>query len=434
MRSVISLAAKDLRLLMRDKFGLFWVLAFPLMMALFFGSIFGGGGSGTAGSLKVAMIVDEPNPTAQAFYDELSKASVIAAVTLPYDSARHLVARGKLTAYVHYQDTSSQGLAFFGGSKPSIEVGMDPSRKAEAGFMHGLVNQAYFIVLQKKMMDPAQMHQSLNQQMEAVDAVSNLTGDQKSFLIGMMSNLDEFMQTMNTSPDTSSDSVATSAGSSEDYSPFGQPDINYVDVAAEREGPRSAFEITFPQALQWALIGVAAAFALSIVTERTRGTLLRLRLAPITRAHILAGKGLACFTACVSVCALLMAIGILIFGVRVVSWGGLIAAFGASSFCFVGLMMMVSVMGKTEQAVGGAGWAMFLVFSMTGGGMVPLVMLPGWMHTIGSISPVKWSILAMEGAIWRGMSPSEMMLPIGVLLGMGLLGFVIGVTILSRSD
>jgi len=107
-----------------------------------------------------------------------------------------------------------------------------------------------------------------------------------------------------------------------DPSPFGQPEIKYVDVAAERKGPRSAFEITFPQALQWALIGVAAAFALSIVTERTRGTLLRLRLAPISRAHILAGKGLACFTACVSVCALLMAIGVVVFGVRVVSWGG----------------------------------------------------------------------------------------------------------------
>jgi len=96
--------------------------------------------------------------------------------------------------------------------------------------------------------------------------------------------------------------------------------------------------------------------------------------------------------------------------------------------------MGVSVMGKTEQAVGGAGWAMFLVMSMTGGGMVPLMALPGWMLTLGSISPVKWSILAMEGAIWRGFAPSDMMLPISILLGIGLLGFSIGVTILSRSD
>ena len=43
MGAVINLALKDLRLLLRDRFGLFWVLAFPLLMALFFGAIFRSG-------------------------------------------------------------------------------------------------------------------------------------------------------------------------------------------------------------------------------------------------------------------------------------------------------------------------------------------------------------------------------------------------------
>jgi len=320
MRSIISLALKDLRLLMRDRFGLFWVLAFPLMMALFFGSIFGSGGS-RAGNLKVAMVVEELSPPAQAFYDQLLQATVISAITLPYDSARALVARGKLTAYVYYQDPSGQMPGLFSGTKPSIEVGIDPSRKAEAGYLQGLVNQAYFLGLQESMTDPAQMHQSLTQQIAVVDTSSGLSSDQKSSLINMMTSLDDFFQTVDTTMKSSSDSSSDSSSASDKHSPFGQPDINYVDVAAERSGPRSSFEITFPQGLQWALIGVAAAFALSIVTERTRGTLLRLRLAPISRAHILAGKGLACFIACVGVCAILMAIGVVVFGVRVVSRG-----------------------------------------------------------------------------------------------------------------
>ena len=41
MRSLLTLAGKDLRLLVRDRAGLFWVLFFPLIMAIFFGSIFG---------------------------------------------------------------------------------------------------------------------------------------------------------------------------------------------------------------------------------------------------------------------------------------------------------------------------------------------------------------------------------------------------------
>ena len=42
MRAVWTLAIKDLRLLVRDRVSLFWVLAFPLLLALFFGSMFGG--------------------------------------------------------------------------------------------------------------------------------------------------------------------------------------------------------------------------------------------------------------------------------------------------------------------------------------------------------------------------------------------------------
>ena len=40
MKILWTLAWKDLRLLGRDRFGVFWVLAFPLMMALLFGAIF----------------------------------------------------------------------------------------------------------------------------------------------------------------------------------------------------------------------------------------------------------------------------------------------------------------------------------------------------------------------------------------------------------
>ena len=44
MKPVLVLALKDLKLIYRDKFGLFWLLVFPLLMALFFGSIFSGAG------------------------------------------------------------------------------------------------------------------------------------------------------------------------------------------------------------------------------------------------------------------------------------------------------------------------------------------------------------------------------------------------------
>ena len=51
----------------------------------------------------------------------------------------------------------------------------------------------------------------------------------------------------------------------------------FLDIARDRRGPANPFEITFPQGLIWGLIGCVMTFGLSLVTERTHGTLVRLR-------------------------------------------------------------------------------------------------------------------------------------------------------------
>lgn len=428
MARIMTLAVKDLRLLARDRFGLFWVIAFPFLMALFFGSMFSGSGAGRSGSMKIALVADNTSPAAAGFYTELENIDVISASYMSADSARQLVAQGKLVAYVNYRDTVSTALSMFGGGDaPPIEVGIDPARKAEQGYLQGLISQAYFARMQSQMMDPAMMTASIDRQLAAIDTAAGLDGEQRDFMRGFMTNLSAFLNTVDVL-DT------TAQAAMDEHAPFAGVEIEFKDVAVEREGPRSSWEITFPQAMQWALIGVCAAFAVGIVVERTRGTYLRLRLAPIGRAQILAGKGMACFLAAVSVCALLLAAGVILFGVRIGSYQHLALALASSGVCFVGLMMLISVLGRTEQAVGGAGWAILLVLSMTGGGMMPLFLMPGWMATIGSISAVKWSILAFEGAIWRGFSTGEMLKPAGILFGYGAAAFLAGLVIMRRTE
>jgi len=197
-------------------------------------------------------------------------------------------------------------------------------------------------------------------------------------------------------------------------------------VRADRAGPENAFEVTFPSGILWGVIGCALGFALSLVGERTRGTLLRLESAPLSRAQVLAGKGLACFASIAAVEVLLLGVGRAFFGVRPASWPLLGVAGLSVAVCFVGIMMVVAVLGKTEQSAGGLGWAIMMPLTLFGGGMVPLFAMPAWMQSVGSVSPVKWGILALEGAIWRGFGAGEMLLPCGVLLGVGLLGFAAG--------
>ena len=96
--------------------------------------------------------------------------------------------------------------------------------------------------------------------------------------------------------------------------------------------------------------------------------------------------------------------------------------------------MTLGVVGKTEQSVSGIGWIANMIMAMLGGGMIPVMFMPGFIQKISVISPIKWSILAIEGAIWRDFSFSEMVMPLGVWVGVGAVGVALGSVLLARQQ
>mgnify|MGYP006150194429 CR=1 FL=1 len=57
-----------------------------------------------------------------------------------------------------------------------------------------------------------------------------------------------------------------------------------------------------------------------LVFERTHGTLVRLRMAPLTRAQILGGKALACFVSIMLVEVILLGVALPSFALIVLEW------------------------------------------------------------------------------------------------------------------
>ncbi len=195
---------------------------------------------------------------------------------------------------------------------------------------------------------------------------------------------------------------------------------------------RSKWDISFPQAMMWGVLACAAGFAISVVRERKQGTLLRLQVAPISRTQIVAGKALACFIAVIGVIVLMTAWGMWL-GMRPRSPALVALAAVSIAVCFVGIMVAMSVIGKSEEAVSGAAWCANMLMAMFGGGMIPLIFMPAFMRTLSNASPVKWSILSLEGAIWRDFSLTEMLMPCGLLVAIGVVFFTIGSVVLSRA-
>ena len=66
--------------------------------------------------------------------------------------------------------------------------------------------------------------------------------------------------------------------------------------------------------------------------------------------------------------------------------------------------------------------------------MIPAMFMPSFMRTLSNLSPVKWAILSLEGAIWRGFTFGEFLLPYSILLGFGIVCMMTGIWRLNRDQ
>jgi ABC-2 type transport system permease protein len=415
MQAIYALGVKDLRLLFRKRGALFFTLVWPLLVAIMFGFIFGGSGPRPM-RLGVAIADDDRSASSQEFVTQFASRAGIDAVRMTRQQALDEVRLGRRVAAIvlqkgfgEAQDRMRAGV--FSGASPRIELGIDPSRRNEAGILQSLLFE--------------QATQPLRQMLTAT------TGAMFDDVTGGGASGSATSSATNGSATNGSRTNGSVAGSraAKGWQPL---DLVRQDVTRASSGPRNGFEITFVQGMLWGIIGCMMSFAVSLVAERTHGTFVRLRMAPVSAAQLLGGKALACFVTLLLMQSLLLIVGMLFFGLRVTSPLLLAAAMLSASTAFVGVMMLIASLGRTEEAASGAGWAIMMPMAMLGGAMIPLIAMPAWMIGVSHVSPIKWAVLALEGAIWRGFTPADMVLPCGILLTVGILSFAAGSRALQR--
>lgn len=393
MRPVLTLALKDLKVLFRVRSALFFAIGWPICMAILFGLMFGG--SGQPRKLPVVVVDEDGTAMSGEFVEKMVTREGMEVSRADRATATDLVRHGRRAAAVIVP--AGYGAASerppFSGAPPTLELLADPSRKAEGAMLEGL-----------------------------------LFGLSAERLQRMLPGVETTMAASGRAQGRTTASTAPVAGAG--WKPV---EIERRDITADREGPRSGFDVSFVQGLVWGLIGCAMTFAISLVAERTHGTLIRLRMAPLTAAQVLGGKAAACFLALLLMQSVLLGLGVFVFKVGVASPLALIVSMICAAVAFVGVMMLVASLGSNEQATSGAGWAMLMPMSLFGGGMVPLFVMPAWMAPFSSFSIVKWAVLGFEGAIWRGFAPADFLLPWGILLAVGAAGFLLGARNLRRT-
>jgi ABC-2 type transport system permease protein len=414
MRQILALTVKDLRILPRIRMAFFFTFLWPVIVAVLFGFAFGGSGDGMPKAMPLALVDEDATDSSRAFVQRLEAGGAFAFTAMPRADAEAAVRRGQRTAFIVIpQGFGVASERMFYGTPREVLVGADPSRKAEAGMIEGLLMKAAAEDMQRALGDAAASSRMVD------TALHDLRTDPG----GAPPELAHFLGELKAFIGAPAIARGPAGGGMMQWQPL---KVTAAAVTRERRGPENAFEITFPQGVLWGLIGCAMSFGLSLVSERTRGTFLRLAMSPLSRTQILAGKALACFVAMLVVQALLYAIGVALFGIRPSSWPMLALGSLCASLGFCGFMMLVATLGQTEQAASGTAWAILMPLSLVGGGMVPQFVMPPWMAAVGTISPVKWAIRAIEGGLWRQFTLAEMAGPCAFLLVFGAVCFVLG--------
>ena len=153
MKKSVILALKDLKVLSRDKFSLFWILFFPAIFSLFFGAIYSTGSKGPSG-MNIAVVDEDQSEFSKLYVSHLQSYDALRLTHLSRDDAINQVRTGKQVAAVFIKKGFGDGFeAIFDSNNPRLEIAVDPSRRMESGYLQGLLAKAQFEALSKRFVD-----------------------------------------------------------------------------------------------------------------------------------------------------------------------------------------------------------------------------------------------------------------------------------------
>jgi len=363
MKTLLTIALKDIRVIVRDKSAALIMLAMPLGLIFILGSALGGIEESEAIDADVAIVNEDAGATGELFVEGLAESEEITALFnidtgLTADEARTAVERGDLTAAVIIPERLTESIE--SGESVSLEVLQDPGSQITAGIWAGIVRAAVA---------------SASAQIIAGETIAEAL---------VPPGGEVAPPGMPTPPAPEKQGAA-----SESQTPA--VTVRQVEAETGTRIPMISYYAAGMSGMFLLFGGMFGAFA--FIKERREQTLARLMASPVVKAVVIGGKALGIFSVAAAQFLVLLVGTTLLFRV---DWGTNVLAtvlIGlAEAATAAGLAMTLTALGKTERAVGGIGPAVIMLFAALGGSMIPAEMLPSWMRPLQSVSPVYWAV------------------------------------------
>jgi ABC-2 type transport system permease protein len=379
--AIRALIRNDLRLYLTDRRALVIGVVVPILIAAFFGYVFGGNGAAEApGKIPIALVDEDQSTVSHAISADLAGESLLDVRTLNRSAAEERVRSGKaqVAAIIpkNFGAASMQAL-FSGMAKPRVELLIDPSQAISGRLVEGLFAQHGTREITKQ-------------------AFGGGTSGQAP--LGLQRGLSM---------------------------PYG---VETTKITSARNVPYNSYAHSFAgMTTQFILLaGIDAGIVLLLTRER--GIWQRLRSAPLSKTEFLLARTLSTVLIGLFQFMLIYTTAIVIFGVRI---GGSIIGFAALAvaLCLLNAAfgLMLASIGRSAAATRGIAVMATLLLVMVGGAWVPSFVFPQWLQRVSLAAPTRWAVDGLDAMTWRGLGLHAAAAPVAVVCASAMLCLAVAI-------
>ena len=364
--AIRALVRNDVRIYITDRRAVIVGVLVPVLIAAFFGYVFGGNDrSEEAGKIPIAVVDEDQSGVSRAITADLGKESLLTVQVMTRSQAEERVRAGKVQVAAimpaGFGDAATRAL-FSGRMRPQVDLLIDPSQSMSSRVVEGLMAQYGMQEITR----------------EAFSDGASTSGLQRGLSLPYV--------------------IATSRITSSQNTPYNGYAHSFAGMT-----------------VQFILFAGIDAGVLLLLT-RERGIWQRIRSAPLSKPQFLFARTLATTLISLFQFALIYTAAILIFGVRV---SGSVPGFIllAISLCLLNAAfgLMLASIGRSASATRGFAMVVTLLLVMLGGAWVPSFVFPKWLQQASLAAPTRWAVDGLDAVTWRSQGLGAAVWPVLVL-------------------
>lgn len=416
MIPLIALIRKDLILFVNDKRALLLTLLMPIVLAAFFGYIFGGSGKQEAAKIEIGVVQQDEHLISKNIVAGLQAESALNAKLMSLEQAQELVRKGKLSVAVVLPAGFGEaaGAALFNAkAKPELTLLFDPSQNAMLAMVKGMLTQQVMQSVSGEMFSGKAGGQFADKSLEQL-----AQNQSEGKVTPQDRELTEFL--------TSYKKFQTSqASASEQSSTAAKPGLSMPFTTSEQamvandglHGQYNGYAHSFAGMIVQFILFMAIDAGISVLLARKQGIWKRLLAAPIGLNTLIVARALSCALIAFVVTALIYVVAVTLFKVQILgSMLGLIAIALSFALMTASFGLLIAAFGKTPEAARGISIFATLLMVMLGGAWVPSFMFPTWLQSITLYIPTRWAVDGFDAMTWRGLGFDAALPNVSVLL------------------